>query len=87
MRPSPYGEEELYDYRNDPGEMNNVCPDPTYTDIKQDLLGRLLSFTMDYAKKSGPTLDCQGMLREKDSLVTLFHKKGVCYSQLADQIQ
>jgi hypothetical protein len=81
------GEQELYDYRNDPGEMNNVCLDPIYTDIKQYLLGQLLSFTMNYGKKSGSTLDRQDMLREQDSLVTLLHKKGYCYSQLADKIQ
>ena len=80
------GEEELYDYRNDPGEMNNVCLDPAYTEIKQNLLRQLLSFTMKYAKKSGPTRDHQGMFEEKDSLVALLHKRGYRYSQLADKI-
>ena len=80
------GEEELYDYRNDPGEMHNVRHNPAYADIKQDLFRQLLSFTMNYAKKSGPTSDRQGMLKEEDSLVALLHKKGYRYSQLADRI-
>ena len=80
------GEQELYDYRSDPGEMHNLCLDSAYTDIKHDLFKQLLSFTMSYAKKSGSMSDRQDMLKEKDSLVTLLHKKGYRYSQLAGEI-
>ena len=80
------GAEELYDYRSDPGEMHNVCRDPAYADIKQDLVRELLSFTMSYAKRSGPTSDRHDMMKTEDALVTLLHKKGYRYSQLADRI-
>jgi choline-sulfatase/uncharacterized sulfatase len=81
-----HGEEELYDYRTDPGELHNVSRDPAYADVKQDLLKRLLSFTMQYAKRSGPASDRQAMRKDEDSLVALLHKKGYRYSQLADRI-
>jgi len=80
------GAEELYDYRSDPGEMHNVCREPAYADIRQDLLRKLLSFTMNYAKRSDPTSDRHDMGEKEDSLVTLLHKKGYRYSQLAGEI-
>ncbi|MFP4144996.1 MAG: sulfatase [Phycisphaeraceae bacterium] len=38
------GEEELYDHREDPHELNNLAGDPEYADVKQRLKMRLLEW-------------------------------------------
>ena len=45
-------EGELYDHREDPGELKNVWNEPSYAGIRHELLMRLLGFTLDYDKAS-----------------------------------
>jgi len=44
---------EMYDLRNDPGEMRNIYDDPAHEDIRQDLHERLQKLRMHYDDSSG----------------------------------
>jgi arylsulfatase A-like enzyme len=42
-----YEQDELYDLRNDPGEVRNLVDDPVYADILQELKERMLRWYME----------------------------------------
>ncbi len=46
------GEAELYDLKNDPGEVNNVYDDPAYRDIKLQMLEALITKEIQIAEPS-----------------------------------
>jgi arylsulfatase A-like enzyme len=50
---SGYREGELYDRGADPGELSNLWGDSAYSEVQMDLLGQLLSFSLQYAVKTG----------------------------------
>lgn len=52
----PYGEHELYDLENDPGEYNNLYGGAEYSDLTADLKSRLDKW---YAKYQDPSCDAR----------------------------
>ncbi|HYW97176.1 MAG TPA: hypothetical protein VE870_16405, partial [Bacteroidales bacterium] len=41
------GDNELYDMRKDPDELTNLAYDPDYKDIINELMARMLKFTIE----------------------------------------
>lgn len=44
----PYGPDELYDMKNDPGETKNLDGDPAYSSVKNDMRSRLVKWFASY---------------------------------------
>lgn len=79
---SDSGDGELYDHRRDPGEIDNLWNAPEYADIKTDLLGRLLAFSMKYRAETDVTSDRKLGERERNCPARLVHKHRVYWSDL-----
>jgi hypothetical protein len=78
------GEEggELYDHRDDPGEIANRWDDPAYAAVRLELVERLLAFTQGY-RTNTEFADDQRLDREQQCSPTrLLHKGRRYWSRL-----
>ena len=66
-------EGEVYDHRNDPGEIANVWADPEYADVRFDLLAQLMRFTLQYRTDTGRSSHERG-LNKRFAPTNLVHK-------------
>jgi arylsulfatase A-like enzyme len=77
------GEGELYDHRNDPGELHNLWSDPAHATVRHELLMRLLDFTLDYDKQSDSASDREGKHADRYTPGELVQFGRVFWSDLA----
>ncbi len=76
-------EGELYDHRNDPGEIDNVWADPSYADTRFDLLAQLMRFTLQYRTDTGRSSYEKG-LNKRFAPTNLVHKGRRYWSDLKE---
>ena len=79
-------EGELYDHRNDPGEIENVWADPAYADVRFDLLAQLMRFTLQYRTDTGRSSHEKG-LNKRFAPTNLVHKGRRYWRDLKEHIQ
>ena len=78
------GEEggELYDHRDDPGEIRNLWNDEGHLTTRAALLARLLAFTLEYAAETSYATDRALSALQRYSPIQLIHKKRNAWSVL-----
>ncbi|MBN1672860.1 MAG: sulfatase-like hydrolase/transferase [Kiritimatiellae bacterium] len=77
-------EGELYDHRDDPGEIRNLWSEPAHTDTKLELLQRLMDFTMRYGKETDHETDRRQDQEARHSPSRLLHKHRRYWSRLTE---
>ena len=75
---------ELYDRRNDPGEVRNVWQEPSYRDVRLKLIELLLDRVKSYSLKSSMDTDAKKDDGDRCKPVHLIHKKCRKWSQVKD---
>ena len=75
-------EGELYDHRDDPGEIHNRWDDPEYADARRDLTDRLMRFTMAYRPETSFRGDRRADAETRYAPTRLLHKHKRYWSKL-----
>lgn len=73
---------ELYDHREDPGEVANRWDDPAYAGVRLELVERLLAFTQQYRTKTEFADDRRLDVEQPYSPTRLLHKGRRYWSRL-----
>lgn len=79
---SQYGGGELYHNSQDPGEIFNLWNDPQYSDVKIELLQKLLDNTTPYAKRTNFTTGLAINAETRHCPSSLVHKQAKKWSEL-----
>jgi arylsulfatase A-like enzyme len=73
---------ELYDLRSDPHELNNIYDDPSYREIRLELLERIVDHVNDHMLKASPKLERVTDKGAKNSLTRKVHKGMKSWSEI-----
>jgi choline-sulfatase/uncharacterized sulfatase len=73
---------ELYDRKNDPGELTNLWENPDFADVRRDLTESLMTYFMEYRPDTSTSLDLRLLHENRYCFTTMLHKKQRYYSDL-----
>lgn len=73
---------ELYDRRNDPGELNNLWNHPDYAAVRMELMQQVLDYHMSYTRKTDAAYDQAKAEHTRYCFAPMAQKHGRYYSDL-----
>ncbi|MFA5689246.1 MAG: sulfatase-like hydrolase/transferase [Kiritimatiellales bacterium] len=78
---------ELYDCKNDPGELNNLFSDPDYQNVREKMEARLKEYRANTNRVYAWATDALRQKNKKDDPVIRLHKYGARWSEVQDTVR